>query len=151
LFERHVTDSLRAVRVLRAEDREAVDAGSGAGLPGVPVAIARPDVSVRLVEARRGRAAFLELVVERLRLPNVEVLPTRVEDLDISVDVVFARAFAPAAVAWSRLSRLLRPGGHLVYFAGDRSEDLDVVGPASLERVDDAVLATSGPLIIMTR
>jgi hypothetical protein len=38
-----------------------------------------------------------------------------------------------------------------VYFAGDRSEDLDVVGPASLERVDDAVLATSGPLIIMTR
>jgi 16S rRNA (guanine527-N7)-methyltransferase len=62
LRERHVLDCLRAAAVVVDSDRSAVDLGSGAGLPGIVVAIACPALAVTLAESRRGRAAFLELV-----------------------------------------------------------------------------------------
>ncbi|MGZ5352264.1 MAG: 16S rRNA (guanine(527)-N(7))-methyltransferase RsmG [Actinomycetota bacterium] len=115
---RHVGDSLRAVAALRPPDRLAYDVGSGAGLPGIVVAISRPDLAVSLVEPRRTRVAFLELAVEALGLENVSVVEARIEDLTESADVCFARAFAPQAAAWRAVRRLLRQGGRLVYFAG---------------------------------
>ena len=73
--ERHIRDSLRALRYVRqAPPGPAVDVGSGAGLPGIPLAIADPYRHWRLLEPRRRRAAFLEEVVRELDLPNVEVL-----------------------------------------------------------------------------
>ncbi len=72
--ERHILDSLRAVLALEGSDTNALDLGSGAGLPGIVVAIARPSLRVGLVEARGRRAAFPELAVERLGLPNAVVL-----------------------------------------------------------------------------
>jgi len=152
LFDRHVADSARAAVAINPKDRRALDAGSGAGLPGIPVAIVRPDVEVVLTEPRAGRVAFLELAVERLDLRNVRILPRRVEDLlDERFDVVMARAFAPPEVAWRRLAPLLEPGGRIVYFAGRSGTSLDPP-PGSRWRVLEAsLLATWGPLIIMTR
>jgi 16S rRNA (guanine527-N7)-methyltransferase len=158
--ERHVLDCLRAVGALRPGDRDALDLGSGAGLPGLVVAIARPDVDVCLVERRSARTAFLELAIERLRVPNASVLESRIEAVrDLQVDVGFARAFAPLPDAWQAARGLLRPGGRLVYFAGartpvpaDPAEIGDADGPPrSLEILQTRVLATGGPLIIMTR
>src|SRR5207244_13100906 len=81
MWERHVLDSLRAAPIFEPLDESAYDLGSGAGLPGIPLAIARPDMHFSLVESRWRRVAWLELVTEELSLSNVQVLARRLEDV----------------------------------------------------------------------
>jgi 16S rRNA (guanine527-N7)-methyltransferase len=150
--ERHVQDSLRAASVVSAYDRTAYDLGSGAGLPGVVVAIACPDLQMTLVESRRPRAAFLELVVDRLGLTSTIVSNKRVETLSEPVDLCFSRAFARVSVAWRTVAdRLLLPGGRLVYFAGERFDRSELPEDAVSTLVRTSALARSGPLVIMSR
>jgi 16S rRNA (guanine527-N7)-methyltransferase len=148
---RHVLDSLRAAPPL-ARARDAYDLGSGAGLPGIVVAIARPDLRVRLVDNRRRRVAFLELAVIELGLSNATVMGVRAEALTERVDVCLARAFAPASRAWELSEPLLRPGGRLVYFAG---REWGAEGAPPGARVCDVLgtplLESAGPLVIMAR
>ena len=152
LRSRHILDSLRAMGTIRPQDSDAYDLGSGGGLPGVVIAAALPFLEVTLVETRRRRAAFLELVIERLELQNASVLASRIEDLTWPVDVCFARALAPAAESWALAGRLLRPGGRLVYFAGDEVDRALVVPEgAQIEVRETPVLESAGPLVIMTR
>jgi 16S rRNA (guanine(527)-N(7))-methyltransferase RsmG len=117
LWDRHVADSLRALPCIPARATLA-DLGSGGGLPGVPIAIARPDTTLTLLEARRRRVAFLELVIQTLELPNVHVVASRVQDAGLRVDGCTARALAPPEEAWNLALPLLRPGGFLIYWAG---------------------------------
>ena len=152
LRERHILDSLRAVRALRPGDTRAIDLGSGAGLPGVVVAIARPSLHVVLVEPRRARVAFLELAGEDLRLSNVSVLAARIEDVEDQVDLCFSRAFAPLPEAWRVAVPRLREGGRLVYFAGAGAAPPEIPFDASaVEVLESPLLESSGPLFIMTR
>lgn len=152
LRERHILDSLRAVSALRPGDSRAIDLGSGAGLPGIVVAIARPSLHVVLVEPRRARVAFLELVVEDLRLPNASVLAAPIEDVDEQVDLCFSRAFAPLPDAWRAAVPRLREGGRLVYFAGAGAAPSETPSDASaVEVLESPLLESSGPLFIMTR
>ncbi len=151
LRERHLLDSLRAASVILGSDRTAYDFGSGAGLPGVVVAIACPDLRMTLVESRRPRAAFLQLVVDRLGLANSAVSNERVETLSEKVDVCFSRAFARVGVAWRAASRLLLPTGRLVYFAGERFDRSELPKEAVSTLVTTSALARSGPLVIMSR
>ncbi|MFM7717878.1 MAG: 16S rRNA (guanine(527)-N(7))-methyltransferase RsmG [Actinomycetota bacterium] len=146
--ERHVLDCLRAAGAVGPEDRSGYDLGSGAGLPGLVVAIARPMFHVKLVEVRPKRAAFLELAVERLGLPNASVVVGRVEDLAGPVDLCFARAYAPAEVSWRQAEPLLGPGGRLVYFAGEGAE---VLVPGARIELLGSGLAGCGPLAIISR
>jgi 16S rRNA (guanine527-N7)-methyltransferase len=153
--ERHITDSLRAVACVGAGDRRVIDLGSGAGLPGIPLAIALPAVGFVLVEARRLRGAFLEMVVADLSLGNVAVEVGRVEDLDLQADLCVARAFASLEASWRAAERLLRPGGRLVYFAGvtwnpadHRVGSLREAGLA-LEICAPKQFTWQGPLVIM--
>ena len=143
ILERHVVDSARAAQHIRTGEWVA-DLGSGAGLPGIPLAIAVPEAGVVLVEPRQKAVAFLELAVERLALRNVEVFAGRVEEMDRRVDVATARAFGPLGRSWEAARMVLRPGGRLIYFAG-----------ASFEREEAAHLAhvefdSSPPLVIVT-
>jgi 16S rRNA (guanine527-N7)-methyltransferase len=148
---RHIVDSLRAVEAVRPADVDAYDLGSGGGLPGVVVAAVLPRLHVGLVETKRRRIAFLELVLERLGLPNASVIPSRIEDLTEPVDVCFARALAPFPESWSLARGLLRPGGRLVYFAGKGADPvLGVPEGARLEVRATPVLESTGPLVIMT-
>ena len=117
LWDRHILDSLRGAPCL-PEAASVADLGSGGGLPGVPLAIARPDLTFHLVEARTRRASFLELVVERLALANVKVVVARAEEASIMVDVCLARALAPPERAWRLASKLLADRGLVVYWAG---------------------------------
>jgi 16S rRNA (guanine527-N7)-methyltransferase len=152
LWVRHIEDCLRAAQVVGPEDHEALDLGSGAGLPGVVVAIARPALHVRLVEARQRRVAFLELVVDRLRLSNATVVPGRAEAVHKPADLCFARAFGDPSASWTAADRLLRPRGRLVYFAGARFDAArDVPVGVSADVVADRPLERFGPLVIMTR
>ncbi len=154
LLERHLLDSLRSAAIVEDSDRTALDLGSGAGLPGIVVAIARPQLSLRLAESQRRRVAFLEFAVERLGLSRVEVVPGRLEDLpqEGSADLAFARSLAPLEKSWSLAAPLLRTGGRLVYFAGLASEVApSVPGTSRVERREFPALESSGPLVIMTR
>jgi 16S rRNA (guanine527-N7)-methyltransferase len=130
----------------------AVDLGSGAGLPGLVVAIAVPSLSVTLAEVRQRRAAFLEFAVEQLGVANVTVAARRLEDLTGEVDLCFARAFAPLPQAWTVAERLLGPGGRLVYFAGSGSDaPPGALGATVLEVREAPLLESAGPLVIMAR
>jgi len=151
LRERHVIDSLRAAVTVGPGDRTAYDLGSGAGLPGIVVAIACPGLLVTLVDSRRSRAAFLELAVDRLRLSNARVLGGRVESLTERVDVCFARAFAGPADCWRAAGPLLAPGGRLVYFGGAGFEPATVPDGVTSTLVTPSALARSGPLVIMSQ
>ena len=149
--ERHILDCLRAAPLVHEVD-VACDLGSGAGLPGIVVAVAEPGVRVLLVESRAKRAAFLEFAVLELGLSNADVVVGRAEELGREVDACFARAFAPLPLAWSVARGILRPGGRLVYFAGAELWDPVVPEGAALEAVvRTAVLESAGPLVIMTR
>jgi 16S rRNA (guanine527-N7)-methyltransferase len=148
--ERHILDSLRAASIVQGDD-VAADLGSGAGLPGVVVAIALPRLRVLLVERRPRRAAVLELVVEELGLSNATVFSGRVVELSERVDVALARAFAPPEEAWAQARQVLRPGGRLVYFAGAATRIPAAPEGAMLEVLQTPVLESSGALVIMTR
>ena len=118
VWDRHILDSLRAVPCLPRPSARVVDVGSGAGLPGVPLAVAAPELAFSLVEPKSRRVAFLELAVRELRLQNVDVVARRIEEVAIAADAVVARAFAGGADVWRRCSGLLKPDGRIVYFAG---------------------------------
>jgi 16S rRNA (guanine527-N7)-methyltransferase len=151
LRERHVQDCLRAATVVGAADRTSYDLGSGAGFPGVVVAIACPSLQMTLVESRLPRAAFLKLVVERLGLSNARVAGCRVDTLTQLVDLCFARAFTRVAKAWKSAEPLLSPQGRLVYFAGERFEPTELPKDIVSNMVTTSALARSGPLVIMSR
>jgi 16S rRNA (guanine527-N7)-methyltransferase len=152
---RHVADSLRAVGLFLESDTTAVDLGSGAGLPGIPLAVALPAVVFTLVESRKRRAAFLELAIQTLGLENATVFAGRVEDLTDEADVCLARAFAAPARCWQLASSILTAQGRLIYWAGESFEldsskrcmppdvKVEVAMAPKLERL--------GPLVMMCR
>jgi 16S rRNA (guanine527-N7)-methyltransferase len=149
--ERHILDSLRAAPVVEGADR-AADLGSGAGLPGVVVAITLPRLRMLLVERRPRRAALLELAVEELAVSNATVFAGRVADMPGRVDVALARAFAPLDEAWAQARGVLRPLGRLVYFAGaETAIPTAPAGSVILDVLRTPVLESSGALVIMAR
>ncbi len=151
LWDRHVLDSLRAVPELLAKGSGA-DIGSGAGLPGIPLAVALPEARWALIERRRNRAAFLEAVVDDVALGNVEVIVGRAADVADRFDACVARAFSSPSKTWEAAQPLLRSGGVLVYWAGERFNraPLDEMG-ISVRLSTRADLARTGPLVIMGR
>jgi 16S rRNA (guanine527-N7)-methyltransferase len=155
LWERHIADSLRAVSCLRSEDRMMADLGSGAGLPGIPLAIAQPHRRYLLVERNQRRAGFLELAVDELGLENVTVEARPIEEIGgHQADACVARALAGPLESWRLALRLLRPAGCLLYYAG-RSWDGDAFRAAAGGGVYERVCARSGfdwqgPIVMMT-
>lgn len=140
LWERHVLNSA-VVAELLPEGSRVVDVGSGAGLPGIPLAIARPDLDLTLLEPMARRVAWLTECVEALDL-KVAVVRGRAEEGPVldqlsGSDAVTARAVAPL----ERLTRwclpLLRPGGLLVALKGESATE-------ELERDAEAVRRAGG-------
>lgn len=125
IWERHLLNSA-ALALLVEPDATVADVGSGAGLPGIPLALARPDVTVTLVEPMERRCAFLHEVVALLALSDqVNVFRGRAPDCmtEISpVDCVVARAVAPLDRLTSWTMPLCRPGGRLLALRGRTAE-----------------------------
>lgn len=122
LWSRHIGNSLALADVLGV-GLEVADVGSGAGLPGLPLALARPDLRVTLVEPLLRRATFLSETVEELGLVDrVTVDRTRAEDLRRRFDIVVCRAVAPLERLLKWTAPLFQPAGELVALKGLTAE-----------------------------
>lgn len=102
-------DSLLFARVIPGPIRRLVDIGSGAGFPGIPLAIVMPDVSFTLVESRQRRASFLRAVVRELGLANTDVIDQRLESLPARLAGGFDAAVMRCAGDPRRLLQLTLP------------------------------------------
>ena len=131
LWERHLLNCA-VVTDLIPEGSSVCDLGSGAGLPGIPLAIRRPDLHVNLLEPLLRRSTFLDFVVLKMGLSNVSVHRGRAEDVkgeagfQMAFDVVTSRAVAPLErlAGWSL--PLARPGGHVLAMKGaSAAEELE--------------------------
>lgn len=101
----HYCESLYLARSLPSRPLKIVDVGSGAGFPGIPVAVYRPDCTVDLVEAHQRKAVFLSEAVRDLHLTTVRVLAMRGEDVSERYDWMISRAVRPDEVIGLPLSR----------------------------------------------
>ncbi|HEX6447106.1 MAG TPA: 16S rRNA (guanine(527)-N(7))-methyltransferase RsmG [Streptosporangiales bacterium] len=131
IWDRHLLPSAALAELVPA-GASVLDVGSGAGLPGIPLAIARPDLVVTLLEPMQRRCAFLEECVAVLALSNVSVRRGRAEDLAgvVTADVVTARAVARLPRLVALTVSLCRPGGSVLAVKGetvmDELAELDV-------------------------
>jgi 16S rRNA (guanine527-N7)-methyltransferase len=120
----HLLDSLAAVPAF-AQAKNVLDVGSGGGLPGIVLAIVRPDMKVSMIDTVHKKTAFLTQVKAELGLSNVTVYTARVEQLQVSdkFDVITSRAFADLSdfVNWS--SHLLADGGRYIALKGVAPKD----------------------------
>lgn len=118
LWTRHLVNSALVAPLLRSG--RVGDIGSGAGLPGIVLAIARPDVEFILIEPMERRVKWLRAQVGSLGLDNVEVVRKRAEDVQFTpgLDQVTARAVSALSKLIVIATPLARPGGELVFFKG---------------------------------
>lgn len=118
LWTRHILNSALVAPLLRPG--RVGDVGSGAGLPGLVLAIMRPDVSFTLIEPMERRVAWLERQAAELELANVEVVRARAEEAKLkgALDQVTARAVSALRTLIPLTAPLTRPGGELVLMKG---------------------------------
>ncbi len=137
LWERHLLNCAVLSEVI-PQGVSVCDVGSGAGLPGIPLALTRPDLSITLLEPLLRRTTFLEEVVRLLGLTKVTVVRGRAEEMVgklPAVDVVTARAVAPLdrLAGWGL--PLLRPHGEMSVLKGDTAEEELKAARAALSRL----------------
>jgi 16S rRNA (guanine527-N7)-methyltransferase len=120
---KHVVDSVSPWRLF-ADAGDVTDAGSGAGFPGIPLALVLPEVRFTLLESTQKKARFIESVIDELALPNVTVAAERAEDwLKIHrAEIVTARAVAPLDRALVLFAACVRKGGRVLLYKGPDAE-----------------------------
>ncbi len=123
MVARHLLDSLAMLPFVG--DGALADLGTGPGLPGIPLAIARPQLQVTLVESNGKKARFLREAVRTLQLPNARVAESRIESLDepAAYDAITARALATLPLIIELGGALLKPAGRLLAMKGARPDE----------------------------
>jgi 16S rRNA (guanine527-N7)-methyltransferase len=142
----HLADSLVALDLLEVRRAAAIaDLGAGAGLPGLPLAIALPDANVYLVESSARKCRFIERAATAAGVPNAQVVNARAEAWSDGLDrfdLVTARALAPLDVVVEYAAPLLRVGGVLLVWRGRRDEIAEDAG----SRAASAIGIEVGPV-----
>lgn len=135
----HVADALTAMDLAATRSaRSVLDIGAGAGLPGLPLAIALPQSEVWLLESQQRKCAFLEAACRRADIGNAHIVCGRAEEWRAGMggsDLALARALAPQPVVLEYAAPLLREGGSLIDWRGRRNaeeEGVSVVAAAEL-------------------
>lgn len=134
--EKHIADSLRLLPYLREMQKTKVDqpltlvdVGTGAGLPGVPLAVACPNLQVFLLESQQKRCNFLKKVIEQIHLNNAEIVRGRAEEFGNNekyrekLDFAVARAVASMPILLEYLAPFVRVGGKIVAMKGSNIEE----------------------------
>ena len=120
---KHVLDSIVPWRLF-AGARHVLDAGTGAGFPGIPLALVLPGTRFTLVESIQKKARFVDCTLAKLQLPNVIVVPRRAEEIwrDYAVDVITARALAPISRTLELFAPALKAGSKILLYKGPDAE-----------------------------
>ncbi len=123
LWKRHIEDSLQVLPLIPESAQTLADLGSGAGLPGLVIAIASPALTVTLVEIDQRKSAFLNEVKARLQLDNVSIVTSTIEAHANRYDVLTARALASLEELLGHTHRLLKPEGIALFPKGEQYAD----------------------------
>lgn len=156
---KHFIDSIIPIKEIK-ENSKIVDVGTGAGFPGIPLKIARPDLKITLVDSLNKRISFLDEVIHQLQLKEIEAIHARVEEFGKdkkrreNFDIATSRAVANMSVLVEYLLPLVKVGGHCMILKGSSIEEelvqsqkaLTVLG-GKVEKVDSFEL----PLTDMKR
>ena len=148
----HLLDSLSILPHVGPEPM--LDVGSGGGLPGIPLAIARPDLPVGMVDTVQKKATFLQQASIELDLKNVAVHHARVEEMQGQYAQISSRAFAEIALFVALTRHLLAPGGRWLAMKGQRPDDElkalpDDIAVEAIVPLDVPGLAAERHLIIL--
>jgi 16S rRNA (guanine527-N7)-methyltransferase len=151
LESRHIGESLGVAALLPAAPHRLLDLGTGGGLPGIVIAIARPDVTVTLLDATKKKIAFCEAVSRQLGI-EVEVVQGRAEDVvhshpQLRADIVTARAVAPLPRLLPWALPFLAPGGQLYAVKGASWAQEVAEAEPVLRQLRATVLATPDDLL----
>jgi 16S rRNA (guanine527-N7)-methyltransferase len=132
IWERHIFNSLPVTELI-PEGASLFDIGSGAGLPGIVIALARPDLTVTLIEPLERRVAFLNEAVDGL---GIEVIRGRAQDVKKSADFVTARAVAPLEKLKKMSWHMVKTGGSLLAMKGEgAAAEMEGVKGATLHEI----------------
>jgi 16S rRNA (guanine527-N7)-methyltransferase len=132
IWERHIFNCLPVTQLI-PQGASLFDIGSGAGLPGIVIALARPDLTVTLIEPLERRVAFLNEAVEG---SNIEVIRGRAQDVKKSADFVTARAVAPLEKLKKMSWHMVKTGGSLLAMKGEgASAEMEGVTGATLHEI----------------
>ena len=118
IVEKHFLDSIELVKYFDVKNKTLLDVGSGAGFPGIPLAIVEPTLKVTLLESNGKRVTFLREVIKELDLKNVEVIQGRSEELGTreSYDIVTARAVKELNILLEITFYLVKVGGYFIAY-----------------------------------
>ena len=133
IWDRHI-ENCYPISTLCDERVTLTDVGSGAGLPGIVIALARPDLTITLIEPLKRRCDFLNEVVKELDLP-IEVIQSKAEGVKRGFHHVTARAVAPLERLIESTWHLIKPGGSLLAMKGERAqEEIDGLSATILKK-----------------
>ena len=143
IIEKHFIDSLYLTKYISLENKSLLDVGSGAGFPGIPLAIVSPSTQVTLLESNGKKVSFLKEVVNKLNLKNVQIIQGRSEELSMRelFDFVTARAVKQLNILLEISTHLLKVGGKFIAYKGDAEDELNeskqAIKKLSLEVIAD--------------
>ncbi len=126
ILDRHVIDCMQITNYIdKNAELKIADFGSGAGLPGIIVAIVLSNASVFLIESNSKKTSFLNVVKNELGLKNVVIYNDRIENINKAngFDIVTARALASLDVLWKLTKPLLKPNGYTLFLKGRKHKE----------------------------
>ncbi len=131
---KHFLDSLLYLKVMPDGEIKVADVGSGAGFPGIPVKIIRPEIEMYLIEPSGKKSAFLRHIIRELELNKIEVIEKRIEEIKVNqelslpVDIVVTRALFTVKDFIKKSSHIVKQGGILILNKGPRvKEELKII------------------------